>query len=270
MKTAGKCPKCGSGRLLFVDQMSQLLDGHPSPLRFRVTGHLDHARTDKLQAFICCRCNYLEWYVSDLADVMKGLGALSPPVRLLDNDLARAIDTLGLKAREGMARGAWDYFAEGVYQEVQLTVGQRSRPRLTDNGTRYVVRIELLANARADLGGYIFRRHNAVGTEPNVPYGNAVRTGDPDLDGAFVLLRTGPVDEIPTHALGPELPVERIPWLDTTARDHLLEAAPEEILLTGNTIGMLLLQYEARAFTHAVNLAVRLAKWLGPSRHAYR
>lgn len=270
MKQTGRCPKCECRRLLFIDAISETDGGSSIPLSLCISGPAG-VRAGRLKAVVCSKCGFMEWYAQGLEEVMRELGKLSPTARLVDGDLAEAVKHLGLAEDKSAGINGWQFLAQGTYQDVLMTIGQRARHRVTDGGTRDVVRIELLATAKSDLGGYAFQRPDVVGREPFVPYGQPLRTGDAAFDETVRLVRLGPsAPTVATFPLQAQLPLGQIPWLDGEVRSEILAASPEEILVTGKSIGMLLVDYRQETFAHAVELAVRLAKWAAGSEHPYR
>lgn len=271
MNQTGKCPKCACRRLLFVDNFKGADGVSAEPLSLCVASSPGGMRAGGLKAIVCLGCGFLEWYALRLDEVTQSLGELFPAARVVDGDFTDAAQALGLTVDKASSIGGFHFFARGIHQDVPMTIGQRVRPRMTEWGIVNVLRIEVMVTATSNLGSYAVRRQNAVGLEPNVRYGQVARTGEPAFDAAFLLSRLGPVDP-GDAALGLErgIPVIRIPWLDSTVSGAIVAASPEEILVTGKSVGMLLVDYRPEQFAHAVDLAVSMAKWSPGSEHPYR
>lgn len=271
MKKTGSCPKCGSRRLLMVREMYNHTAEHVAPLPLCLSPSLPEQPAGGFETIVCCGCRYTEWYARHLDEVIKELGRLGV-AHVRDADFEERVESLGLSPVARPARGDWQFLAQGVYDGAQVTIGQRAHPRLVAGEIQNVVRIELVAGARADLGGYVVRRPTAVGWEPHVPLGQVARKGDPEFDSFFNLVLTaqlaGQTGAAPSAGTLP--PVVVVPWLDDVVREHLLAVRPEEMLVANRTVGLLLLDYMPQQFSRALELAVYLAKWRGPQDHPYR
>lgn len=270
MKKSGRCPKCEGEKLLVIDPFQHLSGGTARTVALVAAAPRGHEPVEagRLAAVVCCGCGYLEFYAEEVDKILEELGELYPVARLFDRDLQRAVVDLGLQVDLEGAHG-WQLKASGAVQEVPLSVGQWARKRLFPNGIRRVMHIEILATARADLGEYVVRRRDAEGTEPSVAYGTPIRTGDPRLDAEFQVFCNGAGAAVIEAAQESE-PVGSVPWLDDEARDLFLIARPDETVVVHRSIGMLLRDYHPDTFPQGVALAVHLARWRGPSTHAYR
>lgn len=273
MKNSGTCPKCSGQKLLLLDPVQRITDGeaHSVPLASAWHPGKSPVTAGGLAAVVCCACGYLEWYGVGVDEVLKSLGDLFPAARLFDQPLQRAVLDLGLALEPQAQAEGWHFRASGEIEDVPIVIGQWGRRRIVAGGIHRVVRIEMLTTARATLGQYVVQRRDAVGREPGVPYQQVVRTGDVGLDAEFTVYYNGPMEGPVADAAALENePIGSIPWFDDEARSLFLAARPEETVIADRNIGMILRDHDPESFPHAVALAVHLARWRGPSMHAYR
>lgn len=270
MEKIKQCRNCGFRKLLVIREVNQVNDSYPTGLDVWA-GRKPEVRLGKFRVVVCCRCGHTHWTAYDLGEIMQRLGELHPHVELVDGDLWDALAELGFTEMPGASFAGWKRMAEGSREDVPLMVGEGIHLRNTREGYRNVLCVEIRAKARSVLGNFSVRHFRAPGLDPGVAYTYPVKTGDGPFDMAFSTTRTGQPDpEMTPLVENFQVPVVKIPWLDASMRELFKVALPYEVFVFGNNLVILLPQYDPQTFPAALDLAVQLARWSGPSEHPYR
>lgn len=260
------CARCGSGKLIFAHEFHEEGEGATKPLFVSV-----RLQVGKIQMRVCGGCGHIELFTQEIAELVAKRGDIAASLKLIDHDFREAALNLGLVEENAGGGFTWEFFAHGTVEGVPMAVGERGKQRLFDGYWRRTGRVEVMAKTRADIGICVMRREKVLGPALDANYLNVIRLGDPEIDRQFRTVQPTFPSDASFEGVPAEPPTVQMPWLDETARRQLC-ATPriQELNASGREVGLTLLDYEPSSFAAAVEIARQVARWPGPSTHAYR